>query len=98
MTTDGNYAVTHDGGVSWEVPEQGNPPTGYRSGTAAWIKGPEVIFVAVGTNGTDQSTDFGESWTRVSSQGFHAIQFSPDGKSGWATGSDGRIAKWVGTD
>jgi photosystem II stability/assembly factor-like uncharacterized protein len=96
--TEDNYAVTHDGGVSWEVPERGNPPTGYRSGTAAWIKGPEAIFVAVGTNGTDLSTDLGENWTRVSNHGFHAIQFSPDGKSGWATGSDGRIAKWVGTE
>ena len=56
------------------------------------------MFVAVGPNGTDLSTDLGKNWVRVSNQGFHAIQFSANGSVGWATGDDGRIAKWVETD
>ena len=95
---DDNFAVTRDGGVSWQRPKHGTPPSGYRSGAAAWIRGTNVTFVAVGPNGTDVSNDQGEHWIRVSDQGFHAIQFSGDGEVGWATGSDGRIAKWVRTD
>ena len=96
--TDSNYAVTHDSGTTWTIPEKATAPTGYRSCVSVWHKGNDVIFLAVGTNGTDRSTDLGHNWIRISNHGFHAIQFTPDGSCGWATGSDGRIAKWVETD
>lgn len=95
-STAGNYAITRDGGATWTVPRKRKPPTGFRSCVSVWMNGKEVNFVAVGTNGTDLSTDLGESWTRISNTGFHAIQFTSDGQFGWAVGSDGRIAKWVG--
>jgi hypothetical protein len=91
-----NYAVTRDGGLTWTTPKPRQPPSGFRSCVATWRDGREVNFVAVGTNGTDLSTDLGTQWRRVSNEGFHAVEFTPDGKQGWACGSDGRVAKWLG--
>lgn len=91
-----NYAVTRDGGKTWSVPKRRQPPSGYRSCVAAWINEGRPEFIAVGPNGTDRSTDLGNSWHAISKTGFHAIEFSPDGKQGWATGGDGRVAKWMG--
>ena len=55
-----------------------------------------VYCIAVGTNGTDASSDLGKQWQRISDEGFHAVEFTPDSAHGWACGSDGRIAKWLG--
>lgn len=94
----GNFAVTRDGGKTWSIPQMRTPPTGFRSCVATLASGDQVHMVTVGTNGTDLSTDLGESWRRISDQGFHAVEFTPDGKHGWATGGDGKIAKWQGID
>jgi photosystem II stability/assembly factor-like uncharacterized protein len=96
-STEGNYAVTRNGGGTWSVPKKRKPPSGYRSCVDAWVSGKELNYVAVGTNGTDVSRDLGNSWLRVSNVGFNSVQFTDDGKVGWAVGSDGRIAKWIGT-
>ena len=93
-----NYAVTHDGGKTWSVPPQPQPPSGFRSCVELWINGGELSFVSVGPNGTDLSNDLGKHWRRVSNEGFHAIDFTPDGKRGWATGGDGRVAQWIGIE
>ncbi len=93
--TESNYAVTEDGGRTWSTPSPRQPPSGFRSCVASYRKGREVKVVAVGPNGTDTSTDLGHKWIRVSKKGFHAVDFSPSGKSGWAVGADGSVAKWV---
>jgi photosystem II stability/assembly factor-like uncharacterized protein len=90
----GNVVATIDGGKTWYVPS-GTPPTGYRSGVAANRSGKLLFFVAVGPNGTDWSTLNGRNWSRLSDDAFHAVQFSPTGNTGWASGADGRIGKWV---
>ncbi|MFK7768651.1 MAG: WD40/YVTN/BNR-like repeat-containing protein [Mariniblastus sp.] len=92
----GNYAVTRNGGVSWSTPSPRVPPTGFRSCVAVWMNGREVNFVAVGPNGTDVSTDLGNKWHRISNKGFNSIDFTEDGRHGWAVGPDGKIAKWLG--
>ena len=89
----GNVATTNDGGATWSVPT-GAPPQGFRSGVAMRRADAMRLWVAVGTNGTDISIDDGQSWRRVSSTGFHAVQFA--GAIGFACGADGRIAKWIG--
>ncbi|MEL6110883.1 MAG: YCF48-related protein [Planctomycetota bacterium] len=87
----GNVAVTKDA-KSWSKPN-GTPPSGFRSGVAVRERGDERVWVTVGTNGTDVSTDGGHNWKQASGVGFHAIQFV--GQVGFASGADGRIAKWV---
>jgi len=90
-----NYAVTEDGGKTWSTPSPRVPPSGYRSCVTSWKNGREVKLVAVGTNGTDMSTDLGGKWVRISNKGFNSVDFSDTGRSGWGVGQDGSIAKWV---
>lgn len=94
--TDSNYAVTNDGGETWSTPSPRVPPSGYRSCVAKLNHGKEVYLIAVGPNGTDLSSDLGAKWRRISNHGFHTVQFSPSGRSGWATGLEGKIARWIG--
>lgn len=92
--TQSNYAFTTNGGKTWATPSPRVPPSGFRSCVAQYVRGKEIGLVAVGPNGTDLSTDLGHKWRRISDKGFNVVRFSPDGKTGWAAGSDGRIAKW----
>ena len=92
-----NYATTRDGGRTWTTPSAKEPPSGFRSCVSLWRRyNREINMIAVGTNGTDRSTDLGNKWRRVSNEGFNAVDFGPDGRVGWAVGADGRIAKWQG--
>lgn len=92
-----NFSVTNDGGRTWSTPALREPPTGFRSCVSVWLKyGREINMIAVGPNGTDRSTDLGQKWHRISNEGFHSVDFAPDGRFGWAVGAKGRIAKWQG--
>ena len=86
------FARSVDGGKTWSTVESKNGLTGFRSCVAITSAG---HLVAVGTNGTDYSIDSGANWKRRSDEGFHAVDFTADGKIGWATGSLGRIGKWI---
>lgn len=90
-----NYAVTEDGGKTWSTPSPRVPPSGYRSCVASWKNGREVKLVAVGTNGTDMSTDLGGKWVRISNKGFNSVDFSDTGRTGWGVGQNGSVARWV---
>ena len=92
---DSNFAFTKDGGKNW-YKTNGTPPREYRSCVAFVKSGDTKHIVAVGPSGTDYSSDAGQSWQAASETGFHSIAFTDDGKAGWASGSDGRIAKWNG--
>ena len=94
--TSSNYAVTEDGGETWATPSPRVPPSGYRCCVAKLNHGKEVYLIAVGPNGTDLSSDLGAKWRRISNHGFHTVQFSPSGRSGWASGVEGKIARWIG--
>ena len=91
---EGNIALTLDAGRTWQKPT-GSPPRGYRSGVAYVKRGDPQKLVAVGPMGTDVSNDGGQNWTGACDTGFHAVAFTTDGSAGWASGSDGRIGKWV---
>jgi photosystem II stability/assembly factor-like uncharacterized protein len=87
-----NVALTADGGRTWRVPT-GRRPGGYRSGAAVVPGASKAIVVAVGTSGSDVSTDGGASWTPLDTTGFNAVHFA--GKdAGWAVGDRGRVARW----
>jgi photosystem II stability/assembly factor-like uncharacterized protein len=87
-------ALTSDGGRTWRVP-RGSKPTGYRSAVIRVPGSPGPTLLAVGPSGSDQSTDGGENWTKLSGDGFHAVAFSTS-TTGWAVGEHGRIARFVG--
>jgi photosystem II stability/assembly factor-like uncharacterized protein len=90
-----NVALTDDGGVTWRVPV--GRPSGYRSGVA-YVPGTDGrVVVAVGTSGSDYSTDGGETWTPIDTLAFNTVAFGRGSSSaGWAVGPTGRIATWVG--
>lgn len=92
--TAGTVVWSNNAGQTWHAVTQ-NPPSGYRSAVAIrHLPSGSSELIAVGPNGTDRSLDMGRSWSRISSEGFHTLDFTPDGKAGWAAGSDGRIARW----
>jgi photosystem II stability/assembly factor-like uncharacterized protein len=82
----GNIAVTNDGGRTWTASAAG--PSGYRS-AIAYV---ERMWIAVGTSGSDISTDDGASWKQFDSGNYNAVSFA--GGSGWAVGPKGAIAKF----
>ena len=79
-----NIAITTDGGKNWVGPS-GPAPGGYRS--AVWCRDSNVC-VAVGTSGSDYSSDGGMSWKSCGNEGYNAI-------GGFAVGPSGRIATLV---
>lgn len=66
---------------------------GYRSGVA--VLGTSNLIVAVGPDGTDFSKDGGMTWESFIEVGFHAVKSTPDKNHLWASGSQGRIGKFV---
>ncbi|HET6844746.1 MAG TPA: YCF48-related protein [Candidatus Angelobacter sp.] len=87
-----NFAVTHDGGAHWIMPKI--PPRGYRSAVVFPGKSSDVL-IAVGTTGSDYSTDGGNTWRPLDTANYNAASFAADG-AGWAVGPKGRIAKFTG--
>ncbi|MBK8812486.1 MAG: glycosyl hydrolase [Acidobacteria bacterium] len=82
----GNLAFTKNGGKTWIA---GSGLSGYRSGVVFVDK---KTIVAVGTNGSDISTDGGTSWKNLDKENYNAVQAK--GKTAvWAVGPNGMIAK-----
>jgi photosystem II stability/assembly factor-like uncharacterized protein len=85
----GNVAVTSNGGRAWDEPA-GAHPNGYRS-AVAFLPGRKV-WLAVGTSGSDISSDGGKSWKPLDSGAYNAIGTAA-GDAVWAVGPGGRIAR-----
>jgi photosystem II stability/assembly factor-like uncharacterized protein len=83
-----NVAVTSDGGRIWTEPP-GQHPKGFRS-AVMYLPGRKV-WVAVGTSGSDISSDDGKSWKPFDAGAYNAISVA-NGQSAWAAGPSGRIA------
>jgi photosystem II stability/assembly factor-like uncharacterized protein len=95
----GAFATTENGGISWTA---GEPPAGYRSSIV--LLG-AIRLVATGTSGTD-STEIVGWWRGKPSErgssdtnewgaigpGMNAL--SKSGRSGWAVGAKGRVARF----
>ncbi|HEX5724975.1 MAG TPA: hypothetical protein VFX98_05890 [Longimicrobiaceae bacterium] len=87
----GNAARTEDGGRTW-IAVAGAAPRGYRSGVAHVPGTAPPLLVAVGTSGSDYSTDFGESWSPIDTVGYNAVAAAgPDAV--WAVGPRGSVAR-----
>lgn len=85
--TEATGAVTADGGKTWKAIEK---PLPYRS-CVAWAKD---RWIAVGTSGSDFSTDDGASWKALDKEKYNSVAFTATG-DGWAVGPKGLIAKFV---
>ena len=74
---EGNKAITHDGGKTWNLVSNGEEP-GYRS-SVRFAPGSEGNgIVAVGSLGISYSNTAGDSWAQLSDEGFYAIEFVND--------------------
>ena len=87
-----NAAVTADGGVSWQRPT-GRGLSGYRSAVASLSALGPRAWLAVGPTGSDTSVDDGQSWHAAGGAGYDAVSVAPDGRTGFASGAGGRLAR-----
>lgn len=92
--SDETATYSEDGGKSWN-PVESNRPSGYRSAVRPVSRLSDPVLVATGPSGSDYSADLGATWQPLEGEGYHAIDFSADGKLGWAVGSSGRMARWI---
>ena len=74
---EGNKAITHDGGKTWDLVSNGQGP-GYISSVRFTPGSKGRGIVAVGSKGISYSNDAGESWLQLSNEGFYAIEFVDD--------------------
>ena len=82
----GTLGLTFDGGVTWTP---GKGLSGYRSGVA-FVDAKTIV--AVGTNGSDISSDGGKTWTNLDKLDYNAVQANGE-KAIWAVGPKGHVAK-----
>jgi photosystem II stability/assembly factor-like uncharacterized protein len=85
-----NAAFTADGGVTWTLAKE-RGLSGFRS-VVAWVPGMTRSLIAVGPSGADWSSDEGRTWTPLAGAGFDTLSFAGRTRTGWASGSSGRIA------
>lgn len=85
-----NKAVTTDGGKTWRLIAEGKDP-GYKSSVRYVPGGDGKEIVAVGFTGISYSSDRGENWKQLSSEGFYTIRFLNDSVA-YAAGKN-RLAK-----
>lgn len=81
-----NLAFTSNGGKTWNLAKGLN---GYRSGVAFIEKN---TIIAVGSNGSDISTDGGKNWKNLDKGNYNAVQ-SLGKSSTWAVGPKGLVVK-----
>ncbi|WP_167605060.1 oxidoreductase [Maribellus sediminis] len=84
-------AYTVDGGKNWLSSE--TMPAEYRSCVQSVKSGTHSFLFAIGKTGCDVSTDGGQNWNFVSEDGYYTFRAVPGELSGFAAGSEGRIAK-----
>lgn len=86
-----NLAVTNDGGRRWSLVRDSGL-AGFRS-AITWLTASTLL--AVGPSGADYSANGGNNWRSSGTVGYHAFSLARNGKTGWAAGEDGRVAKFT---
>jgi photosystem II stability/assembly factor-like uncharacterized protein len=81
----GNYNYSEDGGISWQILEQG--PKGYKSCIS---NNKNNFLIACGRTGIDISTDNGQTWKTISEKAYYSCVLGQN--SGWFTGKN-KLAK-----
>ena len=85
-----NKAITTDGGKTWQLVADGKDP-GYKSSVRYVPGGKANEVIAVGFTGISYSNNKGETWQKLSDEGFFTIRFLND-STAYAAGKN-RIAK-----
>lgn len=85
-----NKAITEDGGKTWSLVAEGKDP-GYKSSVRYVPQGQAKEIVAVGFTGISYTSNKGETWQKLSDEGFFTIRFLND-STAYAAGKN-RIAK-----
>ncbi len=81
-----NLAFTNDGGKNWKL---GKGLSGYRSAVEFIDK---KTLIAVGSSGSDLSTDGGKTWKNLDKENYNAVRAK--GKNAiWAVGAKGLVGK-----
>ena len=65
----------------------------YRSAVAAIPGLGPAAWLAVGPAGSDVSTDDGRAWSPAGGAGYDAVSIAPGGRTGFASGAGGRLAR-----
>lgn len=82
-----NLAFTNNGGSGWMMMEKGL--AGYRSGVTYVDRN---FIVAVGSNGSDFSTDGGKTWRNFDAENYNSVQ-AKGKNSVWAVGAKGLVTR-----
>ncbi|KRO87243.1 MAG: oxidoreductase [Bacteroidetes bacterium] len=85
-----NKIRTSDGGLTWNVVAENENP-GYRSCVQYVPNSKGLGLVSLGFDGIDYSSDAGDSWTNLSSEGYYSFRFYNDSIA-YAAGN-GKISK-----
>jgi hypothetical protein len=59
------------------------------------VPGTAAALIAVGPSGSDWSSDAGRTWAPLAGEGFDTLSFAAQTRTGWASGSGGRIARLI---
>lgn len=86
-----NSAYTTDGGVSWFPVMASLSPDGYRSGVAVYDND---LVLAVGRESCDFYRAGDKAYTPMEGK-YYAVSVSKTGKSAWASGPRGSVAKLI---
>lgn len=81
-----NVAITHDGGQTWQLTAQTDPP-GLKEAIVL-LPGDRVL--TVGPSGTSISADQGQTWQRLDTEGFHSVACVKG--TCYAVGAKGKVA------
>ncbi|MEH0158391.1 YCF48-related protein [Limibacter armeniacum] len=87
-----SLVITEDGGKTWSILKE-NATAGYKS-SVKYVPNSDIV-VAVSRYGTDISENGGKAWKNTDKESYYAISFPKNSQTGWACGSNGRIAKVI---
>jgi photosystem II stability/assembly factor-like uncharacterized protein len=83
-----NLAFTNDAGKNWNL---GKGLNGYRSGVEYVDK---KTIIAVGSSGSDISTDGGKIWRNLDRENYNSVQ-AKDKNAIWAVGANGLVTRFT---
>lgn len=89
---DANFAITNDGGKTWELVAAGTGPE-YCSSIKYVPNGNGEKLVAMGPTGISYTSDRGKNWKKISDEGFFVLEFANDTVA-FASGKN-RIARLI---